>query len=464
MKPIIFLGPTLSSAEALQSLDAIILPPAAQGDVYRAAVKSPPAIGIIDGYFDNVPAVWHKEILWAMAQGIYVFGSSSMGALRAAELAEFGMRGVGWIFESFQNGYLQDDDEVALLHGTAETGYQTLSEPMVNLRCTLAQAIQALVISDATAHTCLSIAKNLFYPERLYPNLLKQAQLAGCPAAEIEALRAWLPTGRIDQKRLDAIAMLQAMAQILGNETQPMQVTYSFNHTDLWEQSIQQAGILVLETDGANEVVFVGDLLDELRLNVEQYSQVYDAALCHLLLMADARRQGTEVDEESLYNTIVEFRIEHKLLEPEELERWMVDNHLDQAEFVKLMIETTLTKKIRSDLADRVAKGLPNELRLQNQYARCVKRASEKQLLLDDSPLSEGANTPDTMPENDQALIKWFLDLQPQSTTVLPPSEMASMLGFDNPDALMRSLKREWLYRYEMAKQTMSGLNPAKIL
>jgi len=59
-------------------------------------------IGIVDGNFETVATVWHKEILWAMAQGIHVYGAASIGALRAAELAEFGMKGVGAIFRHFQ--------------------------------------------------------------------------------------------------------------------------------------------------------------------------------------------------------------------------------------------------------------------------------------------------------------------------------------------------------------------------
>ena len=62
------------------------LPPVAQGDVLRALAHQPRLIGIIDGYFDTVPAVWHKEILYAMERGVHVFGASSIGALRAVEL------------------------------------------------------------------------------------------------------------------------------------------------------------------------------------------------------------------------------------------------------------------------------------------------------------------------------------------------------------------------------------------
>ena len=63
-------------------------------------------IGVIDGYFEVVPTVWHKEILWAMSQGIHVYGAASIGALRAAELAEFGMNGVGQIYQQYRSGEL----------------------------------------------------------------------------------------------------------------------------------------------------------------------------------------------------------------------------------------------------------------------------------------------------------------------------------------------------------------------
>ena len=39
-----------------------------------------------------------------MSEGVPVFGAASMGALRAAELHEFGMRGIGRIFEAFRDG------------------------------------------------------------------------------------------------------------------------------------------------------------------------------------------------------------------------------------------------------------------------------------------------------------------------------------------------------------------------
>ena len=128
MSAIVFIGPTISEEEVKSVLDAECWPPAAQGDVFRAVQTQPRCLGIIDGYFDGVASVWHKEILWAISQGVEVIGASSMGALRAAELSKFGMTGVGQIFQSFRSGEIEDDDEVAVVHGPAELGFVPLSK------------------------------------------------------------------------------------------------------------------------------------------------------------------------------------------------------------------------------------------------------------------------------------------------------------------------------------------------
>ena len=150
MNVLVFVGPTLPPVQARYELEATYRPPVAQGDVYRATQSQPDAIVLIDGEFDHVPAVWHKEILWAMTQGIHVYGASSMGALRAAELCGLGMEGVGKIFEAYRDGTLEDDDEVAVAHRPMAVNYQPTSEAMVNIRYTLDKARRDSIISEHT--------------------------------------------------------------------------------------------------------------------------------------------------------------------------------------------------------------------------------------------------------------------------------------------------------------------------
>lgn len=241
MKFVVFCGPTISPDDSRHLLDAEYLPPASQGDVLRAARTKPWAIGIIDGYFHSVPSVWHKEILWAMANGVHVYGASSMGALRAAELESFGMVGVGAVFEAFRSGSLEDDDEVAVVHGPPQTGYFMGSDALVNIRATLASAASQGVISEETRASLTNAAKGLFYPDRRYERVLVDGRAAGVSDMECERMRAWLPGGRVDVKRSDAIALLKRIASDAARSSAPKRVSFHFHETLLWAQLWSQS-------------------------------------------------------------------------------------------------------------------------------------------------------------------------------------------------------------------------------
>jgi hypothetical protein len=236
MDIVLFTGPTLPPELVTETLGARCLPPVSQGDVYRAALDEPEVIGIIDGYFRSMPSVWHKEILWALSLGIKVYGSASMGALRAAELEPFGMIGVGQVYEAFKNGTLIDDDEVAVEHGPAELGYACTSEAMVNIRSTLSAAERGGIISTETRQMLEVQAKGLFYPMRTYANILANIS-SHVDRTEIAVLSKWLPSGKINQKREDALSMLEEIRRSAANAPR---VNFVFERTEMWEEAIRE--------------------------------------------------------------------------------------------------------------------------------------------------------------------------------------------------------------------------------
>lgn len=243
MKVVVFTGPTISAEEAARTLDATYLPPAAQGDVYRASLEEPRVIAIIDGYFERVPSVAHKEVLWAMSRGIHVFGAASMGALRAAELLPFGMVGVGEIFDAYCRGDLTDDDEVAVAHGPAEEGYRPLSEPMVNVRATLRRAAEEHRIGEEARGALTRLAKEMFYVDRCWPSIFRAARAEKIPEREIAALQRWLPEGRVDLKKRDALAMLALIRDHVERGLTRKEVRYPFQHTDAWASIARRAAM-----------------------------------------------------------------------------------------------------------------------------------------------------------------------------------------------------------------------------
>lgn len=235
LEAVIFAGPSLPPRLRPPDPALIWRPPVRQGELYRAALARPAIIGVIDGYFEVTPTVWHKEILWAMAQGIHVYGSASTGALRAVELAPFGMKGVGRIYEAFRDGILEDDDEVAVQHGPEELGYPALTEAMVNIRATLLAAIQNGILSASLAAQLTDIAKALSYQARTYPEILRIASAARLQVPGLDDFARWLAHGRVDQKRFDALAMLQEIMLCTTAETPPLEVSYVLADTVAWK-------------------------------------------------------------------------------------------------------------------------------------------------------------------------------------------------------------------------------------
>lgn len=452
MSALVFVGPTLPAA-ALPAIPGLVaLPPVAQGDLYRAAQRRPRAIGIVDGYFDGVAAVWHKEILWAMAQGIHVFGSASMGALRAAELCDFGMQGVGRIFEAYRTGTLspyagpfEDDDEVAVIHGPPETGYVALSEAMVNIRATLAQAEAEGVTEAAGRDALAALAKGIFYHERSYDRLLQLADAAVLPAPQIAALRAWLPGGRIDQKRLDAEAMLAAMAALLASDTAAKQVDYVLEWTEMWDDATSAAAGAPVAGRGADASWLpAAQILDELRLDPGAYGVARDRALLRLLAQRDALRRHQPPEQDSRRATLERLRARHGLLRRADLEPWLEARDLDATRLEQLIADEAQLERLVAQTADGLDDRLLDDLRLHGDYPRLAGRARAKQALLAaqglDQPRAEDAGV---MPAT---LLVWYFEHCLGRPLPDDVDAAALELGFADRDHFCRALLREWLY------------------
>jgi hypothetical protein len=208
---IVFLGPSLPLAEAAEILPATFLPPARRGDIPGAVDQGARIIGLIDGVFFQECSVGHREILDAISRGVRVVGASSMGALRAAELDTLGMEGAGVVYRLYRDGILVSDDEVALVFDP-ETGI-ALSEPLINIRCTISKAEKKGIIDHETADRLISLAQSVYFPERTWDRILDMAE--GLIDHEVvHRFSEFVRDHPVDQKREDAIAALHRIKEI----------------------------------------------------------------------------------------------------------------------------------------------------------------------------------------------------------------------------------------------------------
>ena len=431
-------------------LDAVYFPPAAEGDVYRAALRHSRVIGIIDGYFQDVPSVRLKEILWAMNRGIHVFGCSSIGALRATELEAFGMEGVGRVFEFFRDGILEDDDEVAVAHGPADLGYPSLSEAMVNIRQTLQKAEREQVITAEMRTALEQEAKQLFYPERSYSALLRRASEVGLPEAELARLRDWLPHGQVNQKREDAVAMLHLIGRRLAEGLAPKRVSFSFEHTAMWEAVLQNDRDLRTDRE-TNGGVSQESLLDELRLAGEEYHQSQMLALERFFAIREADRQGLKVTDESREEAEIAFRADRDLQAPKRFDQWKKENGLDAHSFAALMADEARLKMVHDRVPLPSGSCLPDQLRVSGAYPELLKRAARKEQFL--ASFGFKNLSLETAEVSEEELFRWYFEQVLERPVPVDVSAYAESVGFTHPYAFRRALLKEYVYRRFEPKQ-----------
>lgn len=358
MHAVVFCGPSLPNPDRKKFGNIEFLPPVKQGDVYRATRNKPSAIGIIDGYFDGMPAVWHKEILWAIHQGIAVFGAASMGALRAAEMEVFGMIGVGRIFDDFRDGRLQDDDEVALLHGPAEIGYPALSEPMVNVRATLEHALKDKILSAEEATAIEAQAKAIFYSDRSWENILNGLSLN---ASQKIQLTDWLVSGRVDQKKTDAQELLTEIDRFMdkGGAANPTEI--NFELTETWANATWLNE--PIEADENTSVI-----LGRLAKDKDQLQAMQKAALLNLLAEMEAERIGVELRKSAIVEEEDAFRQRNSLLSGGELDDWAERNDVNRAELRKLMANRARVTHLISEYEYELGQRIIDQLRIEGAY------------------------------------------------------------------------------------------------
>jgi hypothetical protein len=381
MNACIFVGPTLRREEVQPILDgAVCLPPAVQGDIYKAGrSQRPRAIAIIDGCFCGAPSVWQKEILWALSEGIHVFGSASMGALRAAELHTFGMRGVGRIFEAFRDGTLEDDDEVAVVHGPAEIGFLAASEPMVNIRVTLERAEADGVLIPTSRRSLEALGKSLFFSRRSWTAILDGASLHGVGQDEIAALRGWLPRGQVDQKREDALAMLTAMKETLSRP-EPFRPAFRFERTHFWYELIDRIAIEdCAGIDADRNVIAPHAIIEELRLQgPDVYGAVKAGALVRLLAGVGVSHANRTVEQDAIRQRLTRLRAEHGLYSRAALDRWLEANHLGETSLEGLLEREVRAEAVVAHVYHSLENALIDELRLTGSYQALAERAQRK--------------------------------------------------------------------------------------
>jgi ribosomal protein S12 methylthiotransferase accessory factor len=345
----LFVGPSLAPDEVVArcrelpaTVEVEIRPPAEQGDLFRLLDDPPEVVALIDGAFSQSPAILHKELLALVSSGVRVVGAASMGALRAAEMDRHGMLGEGQIYRWYRDGQVDADDEVAVLHGSADDGYRPVTEALVNWRARLQRAREREAVSEATTAAALAAAREMYFGSRTLPALLARVSARGISGVEVARLARALDPANGNLKRDDAVALLERLRCELSAEessappgsipTLGLQTKYS------WRQARAYVGS---QTEGF-------EVPDSLVLSFEKllsfsFPRRRRDVLFRLLISEAATRHQVEVEpDERLQRRFLRMR---RMKGAAELGQWLSARRLARQDLLCVLRERSLVRR-----------------------------------------------------------------------------------------------------------------------
>ena len=313
MKSICFIGLSIDTNEAKKILDIEYLNPVQAGDIPTAISEyHPKIIGIIDGFFHTTASVLHKDILFALSQGIQVIGAASIGALRATELQKYGMIGCGKIFQDYLSGTIDGDDEVAVpvFFSPKEKKWITLNdcEALVNIRATLYNALSKDYIQKELVGAILNHAKRLSFFQRKWSILLDYKQY-GYKNDPFIVLRNNLQAVIVDQKKNDAICLLKTIQNYHDNPSTLNSSNLNrklFPKGPFWEETLYSRPLSLKNRISVNNNPLLQDLLVYVILSVEDPNILKDSII-RTLLLEIASIIGIKSDDEDVKNCLISF-------------------------------------------------------------------------------------------------------------------------------------------------------------
>lgn len=439
MKPSIdvFLGPSLSPHDARSiAPDCIIHPPAACGDLYRLARSGADTIVLIDGLFESVRSVWHKEILWALEAGIRVIGASSMGALRAAECATFGMEPVGRIAHDYLAGRRTRDGDVAVAHREGDAGWIATSVPLVNVEATSEAAVATGAMSDEQRALVNDVAARQFYAQRTWRSIVESVREVDAAAAV--ALDGHLDSnGVVDQKADDACAALRAAAEPREARNRRCLDGWRLAQTGYWSSA---AAAFSAQEPSGTDGALAAMANDELRLDPEQHRRSAIDARLRFFARRWAEAVGVRFDPHMLAET-------RAALDDHLGHGWADAPHLDETNVAELVAAETAFRWADERSRHEADHDLFRVAQLCGLADGFATRARAKASALDETGTTDASVAVDGDAVD---VLRWWFGSLGRAV----PADLAGFLadhGYDDLDALLRAIRRERAYRSQGA-------------
>ena len=342
-KVVVFSGPSINVGLRAKYSQFIFREPAQQGNILQVAqLCNVSTIVLLDGFYKTVPAVWHKEIIFALDKGINVVGASSLGALRAVELEDFGMIGHGDIFNWFKEGTLYRDPDVAVAHAGIGDDYKQLTIPIVNIYATLKDS--PCRFSLGLINQVLDISREIFFEVRTFETLIRAISNSNLVPETQKLVINSLRSNYVDQKLLDTQSALSYVASIDFEDIK--EASSTLNHTLYWNALSINDSYVFPESSGllSTKQAFIAFQLLE---NPEDFMRMRERAISVELCQWLATIYNLKATENEINNMMAQFLDDRSLTE-NTLDQWLRERGLTKADALDYLNACVVEDKVKT--------------------------------------------------------------------------------------------------------------------
>jgi TfuA protein len=211
--PVVFAGISLSRTKIRKVIAADVRDPVMQGDLDKLSDRR--VVAIIDGELTPGSILPLDEVRRSLDRGMTIVGAASLGALRAYEMREEGMKGYGWVYEAYCANRISGTDEIAVAYQPYWN--QPLTVPLVNVRFCLDRLVRQTKISVTEAANVMGALKAIEIEDRDWQNVLRRlVEMFG--RTRVQAALASGGARGSDVKRLDAYRLIRNLrSYLMGN-------------------------------------------------------------------------------------------------------------------------------------------------------------------------------------------------------------------------------------------------------
>jgi hypothetical protein len=307
-----------------------------------------------------------------------------MGALRAVETEGFGTVGVGRIFEWYRDGVIDGDDEVALFHGDEAANFQPMSLPLVNIRATVARAVEEGELDGPTGSVLIDVARALYYPERNVASIAAGLTDHGCSQSTVARVTSLLTDKMLDLKREDARLLLAALHRVVdGIETLPPKVEFDFARSGVFETLYN----LDRRVERGGSTVSMEDIAEHVAMYAPDYRDIRRGAMDRAVTVYFGKQVGLTVSMEEVAAERTRLLSTHGITGQEAEAAWLDRNAWSDEDLDEYAEEEAMCMKLRRWVAttrsfDRGAKDVLDELRRRGTFPGWAEATGEKEAIL----------------------------------------------------------------------------------